>query len=170
MSDSARLFIALWPTPAVREALRESRDAWQWPPSASPVGTERLHMTLHFLGAVPRERVSEVSEGLAVPFTAFELVLGRAQLWPHGLAVLRPVADVPSRLVLLHSVLRVALQRLQLPTEDRPFRPHVTVARRAQAALPPAQLSAVHWRVRGYALVDSQRGPTGGYAVLRRYA
>jgi 2'-5' RNA ligase len=170
MSDNARLFIALWPTPAVRETLCEWRDGWQWPPTASPVGAERLHLTLHFLGAVRRERVSEVSEGLGVPFSAFELVLGRAQLWPHGIAVLRPAAEVPSRLVLLHGLLREALQRLQLPTEERPFRPHVTLARRAHLALAPSGLQPLRWRVRGYALVESQRAPAGGYAVLRRYA
>lgn len=170
-SDSARLFIALWPTPAVRDALREFRDAWQWPPAASPVDAERLHLTLHFLGDVRREQLLEISEGLDVPFTAFDLALGRAQLWPHGLAVLRPTAAAPSRLIVLHGLLRDALQRLRLPIEERPFRPHVTLARRADSALPPSEAVAqLRWRVRSYALVESQAWPAGGYTVLRRYA
>jgi 2'-5' RNA ligase len=50
-----RLFIALWPTPAVRAAVAARRDAVGWPAGAAPVRNERLHMTLHFLGAVAIE-------------------------------------------------------------------------------------------------------------------
>jgi hypothetical protein len=34
---SKRLFIALWPDARVRAALAARRDAWQWPPGATPV-------------------------------------------------------------------------------------------------------------------------------------
>src|SRR4051812_35328226 len=92
---TVRLFVALWPTPQVRVGLRGWRDAFAWPASAAVVAPERLHATLHFIGAVPADRVPAVQAGLAIEPAAFELRFGRAELWPRGLAVLRPLAEPP---------------------------------------------------------------------------
>src|SRR5690348_13471718 len=91
-SDQARLFLALWPDPAVREALRVWREAWTWPRGASPVATSKLHMTLHFLGNQPRERLDALLDGFAVPFSPFSVRLDMAELWHNGIAVLAPAA------------------------------------------------------------------------------
>ena len=167
--DIARLFLALWPGPATREGLVGWRDAWRWPAQAAPVRADKLHMTLHFIGDVPRDRLSDLTQGLDVPFGAFELCFGSASLWPHGLAVLQPEAT-PKPLLQLHAALRDALQRLVLPTEERVFRAHVTLARRAAGASPPADGPALRWRVRGYELMESRLGAAGGYKVVHRYA
>jgi RNA 2',3'-cyclic 3'-phosphodiesterase len=167
--ESARLFLALWPGPATREGLADWRDAWRWPGHAVPVRPEKLHMTLHFIGNMPRDRIAELMQGLAVPFAGFDLSFGRAALWPHGLAVLHPVS-VPTRLLQLHGALREALQRLQLTTEERAFRAHVTLARRAAGAAPPVEGPALRWRVRSYELMESRLGADGGYRVLQLYA
>jgi 2'-5' RNA ligase len=166
--ESARLFLALWPEPAVRDALRAWRDAWEWPRSASPVDTQKLHMTLHFLGNQPRASLPALLEGLAVPFTPFQLSLGQPRLWPHGIAVLEPYA-APESLPELHAALGAALAGLGLEPEARKFRPHVTLARHADKAVAPVQGPPINWDVRGYALVESRPGHGGGYTVLRHY-
>ena len=169
---TSRLFLALWPDEATRSALAQCRDAWAWDAHASPEPTERLHLTLHFLGAVPQPRLPELIDGLRVPFSRFTLQLdraGRRQMrWPNGIAVLTPKA-VPQALLALHAALRVELERLDLAVETRGWRPHVTLARHASgSAAPAAQTSPVNWQVRGYALVESQ-SLTGGYVVLREH-
>lgn len=168
-SDAARLFLALWPGPAARVGLQQWRDMWRWPSGASPVRDDKLHVTLHFIGNVHRDRLSEVTQGLVVSFAGFDMSFGRATLWPHGLAVLQPHAT-PAQLLQLHASLREALQRLDLPTEERVFRPHVTLARRATGATPPADGPALRWRVRGYELMESHLGAAGGYRLVQRYA
>jgi 2'-5' RNA ligase len=70
----------------------------------------------------------------------------------------------------LHDALRQALTRLALPAENRAFRPHITLARHAQAAVPPTQGPALRWQVNAYALVRSWPGKAGGYSVVRHYA
>ena len=90
-----------------------------------PERTERLHLTLHFLGAVPQRRLPELIDGLRVSFSAFSLHLDRAQRWPNGIAVVTPTA-VPQALLALHAALRVGLERLDLATETRCWRPHLT--------------------------------------------
>ena len=133
-----RLFLALWPDPALRRRLVERRDAWAWPKSATPVHADKLHLTLHFLGALPEERLPELLEAFAVPFEPFRLELTHATLWHNGIAVLEP-EHVPPALPALHARLSSALLALGLPPEARSYRPHVTMARRAAGATPPPE-------------------------------
>ena len=166
---TVRLFLALWPDAEVREGLAAWRDAWAWPPGARPVPTERLHLTLHFIGAVAHERMEAVAAALDVPSPGFELDFGRAERWHQGLAVLRPLA-VPPALGALHAALAERLRACALPVETRPFRAHVTMARDAPGAAPPATGPGLRWHVHGHALVESRLGRDAGYAVLRHYA
>lgn len=161
----ARTFIALWPGAAVREQLAAWRDGWHWPRPATPVRSERLHMTLHFIGELVPERIDEAAEALAVPFCPFELRFGRNVLWPHGIAVLEP-DSAPAPLIDLHTTLAGALAALALPVDARPFKPHVTLARRASAAAPATDGPAMRWAVDRYALMRSH---PERYEVVREY-
>jgi 2'-5' RNA ligase len=163
-----RLFLALWPPAPVREQLAQWRDAWSFSAGASPTRTERLHITLHFIGPVAADRMDALATGLACNFEPFTLDFGRAELWPHGIAVLCPDAT-PAPLRQLHGDLADALRKLALPVEERAFRAHVTLARRAQRATVPAAGPSVRWNVEdGYALVQSLPGGQG-YRVLQRF-
>ena len=165
-TSTVRLFIGLFPDSAVRDELAAWRDAWNWPRSATPVRTERLHQTLHFIGDVALERVPELAGALCMPFSRFEMKFGRAVLWPHGVGVLEP-ETVPAPLVELHAALAEVLQRLALPLDERPYRPHVTLARRAAGAVAPHQGPAILWKIDSYALMKSTLGLDGGYTVVR---
>ena len=167
--STTRLFVALWPAPAIRHALRERRDAWDWPRGASPVHPDKLHVTLHFLGGVPTERVPELRRGLAVPFTPFELSFGPPKLWHNGIAVLEPHSE-PPELLQLHASLSEALLALGMQPEARKYRPHVTLARRATSAIVPPESSPLIWKIDGYALVESQPNNGGVYTVLETYS
>jgi 2'-5' RNA ligase len=162
----ARLFLALWPGPAVRGALCGWRDAWSWPRGAAPVATGKLHLTLHFLGDQPGERVPDILAGLAVPFAPFRIDFGTPKVWPHGIAVLEPFSE-PDALVHLHADLATALRARGRGPEARAIPPHVTLARRAGKALPPADWPPLAWEIAGYTLVESRGGT---YTVLKHYA
>jgi 2'-5' RNA ligase len=168
-AGDARLFIALWPDTELRGALGAWCGQWRWGAAAKPVTAERLHLTLHFIGGVPRTRLHALREALSVPFAPFALSLGRPALWPGGIAVLEPEC-VPARLHRLHVALGKALQDLGLPVEARIFRPHLTLARKAGVAQAPALGPRLRWPVRGYALVESLAPAQGGYVVLQAYA
>jgi 2'-5' RNA ligase len=166
--DTTRLFLALWPDPPERRALAAWRDAWRWPRTASPVRDDKLHVTLHFLGNQPSERVPEFVQGFGVPFSHFQLAFGQPKLWPHGVAVLEPHTE-PDELLQLHARLSEALVGLGLTPEERRFRPHVTLARRAAGAGLPDSGPKILWDIRRYALVESRPGNGGGYTVLSYY-
>lgn len=167
---TVRLFLALWPTPPVRRALQDLQARWQWPPAAAVVDPARLHITLHFLGQVPQERVDELRVALAVRVEPHVLALaqGRATVWPGGIAVLE--LQAPPELQALHADLSRALQSLGWPVEERRYRPHVTFARRAQGARVAGEAceEMPEWQVdEGYVLVRSS--PAHGYEVLHAY-
>jgi 2'-5' RNA ligase len=166
--QTTRLFLALWPAPPERHALAAWRDAWHWPHSATPVRDNKLHVTLHFLGNQPSDRVPEFVQGFGVPFSPFHLEFGVPKLWPHGVAVLEPYEE-PDALLQLHARLAQALVGLGLTPEERSFRPHVTLARRAAHAGLPSSGPPILWDIRRYALVESRPGNGGGYTVLQYY-
>lgn len=126
---------------------------------------DRLHLTLHFIGALPASRLDELLPALAVEVTPCDLVLDRIECWPRGLVVWR-ASVLPPPLQRLHRGLARALQALQLPVERRPLRPHVTLARRALLRELPA-VDPLPWPLRGHVLVHSR--PDGRYEVLQRW-
>lgn len=162
----ARLFIGLWPDEAVRDAVDQQAGRWAWTPPARRVPRAKLHLTLHFLGAVPRERLPALERGLAVRCDPFSLRLDHGEVWRNQVAVLCP-RHVPQPLLELHERLRTALGQLELPTaREEPFAPHVTLARQAKGSRPVA-VAPIRWDVRGYALVEST--PDSRYQVLFGY-
>jgi 2'-5' RNA ligase len=160
---SLRLFLALWPAPALLDELLAHAAAWSWPARARRTRPERLHLTLHFLGNVPAERLPDLRSGLDVKWTGCELALDRASVWAGGIAVLE-AAQVPAPLARLHAALADRLRAMEIPLEDRPYRPHVTLARKAHGAEPPC-FAPLRWAAGPrYALV---RSAGGGYETLQ---
>jgi 2'-5' RNA ligase len=159
----SRLLVALWPEAAVRDALAARQRQWRWTPRATVVPADKLHVTLHFLGNVASARVPALKPALRVAFEPFDLSLASASVWPGGIAVFE--TDVPPALQALHARLAQALQGFGLGVESRPYRPHVTLARKAQGS-EPSPLVPLQWAVQGYALVLSAQGR---YQVIERY-
>jgi len=130
------------------------------------VPPERLHLTLHYLGELGEVETASLRARLPGLPEPFLLEFGRAALWPQGIAVLEPLG-VPPGLAALHVALAHALAELGLRTDERPFRPHVTLARHAQGTALPADGPRWAWPVNGYALVHSVSGPPLRYEVLQ---
>jgi 2'-5' RNA ligase len=162
----ARLFVGLWPADDVRQAIEEHAAAWQWPARAVRTRSERLHLTLHFLGQRPAGELPLLRRVLDVGWEGCELELDRCTVWPGGIAVLESSA-VPPALARLHADLASRLAAAGVPLDARPYRPHVTLARKAAGARPPPQCASLRWRAApAYALVQSLPGG-GGYRTLQ---
>lgn len=166
--EAARLFIALWPDQTLQRALHVWCAASLAGARTAPVAAERLHMTLHFLGNVPRAQVPALAQALPLSFAPFELAFSRCERWPRGLLVAVPDA-VPQPLLNLHAALGRTLEELALPQERRTFRPHITMARRSMAPPPPMRPTPLRWPVKGYALMESSAAPHRHYKLLHAY-
>lgn len=164
-AQTQRLFLGLLPDEATQGAIERQRQAWFMPSAALFTKADRLHLTMHFFAEVERSRALELQEALAeVRMEKTHLNLRTPALW--GVAVVRP--DENERLRDLHDRLLQPLRRVGLQAGTK-WTPHVTIARNAKHAVPPAEMPSVDWPVNDFALVWSRFVPTARYEALRRY-
>lgn len=170
-SAPRRLFIGVMASPQVQAAVDAHRGRWSWPVGVRLTPRLDLHLTLHFLGAVDASIEQSLRAALArVPMTPSVLTLSVPGLWAPGIAILHVDADDALRQ--LHADLARVLGDVGLPVETRPWAPHLTLARKAGGAVPPAAAQAMRWAVGDFALVWSRPPPRAGdagYQVLERW-
>lgn len=158
LAPTRRLFIGLLPDPAVRQALLDWRARWQWPSGTALAAPAHVHLTLFFLGDTDEARIHGLEAALSrVAVNPFMLRLGAPEAWHRGLLVLRPQPS--EALEDLHQRMGLALQAAGFAGEGEGWKPHVTLARKAPQALPPADPLDIAWPVRGFALVWSRLPP-----------
>lgn len=169
MANSRRLFLALWPDPAMRAGLSRSAGQAHLACHGRPVSPEQLHLTLAFLGQVPAERLPALvalTQGFACP--ADTLTLDRFGYFSRGGVLwLGSQAPLPE-LTALHHRLWHALADRGFTLPERTFLPHVTLLRHAQpppvGALPTVSLT---WRYDRLRLIESVTTAKGSrYATL----
>lgn len=131
----------------------------------SPVSAENLHLTLLFLGHQPTSQIpllsqqaSQVVEALALP--PFAIRLDRLGLFPKARVAWMAPSQPPERLLQLEAQLRQAVIALGIPVEERPYRPHVTLLRKCQAAT-TAEVSPVELCANALHLYESRSTPDG---------
>ena len=161
-SASQRLFFALWPGAEVQAALAEAGAAALGRRKARRVAADKLHITLAFLGEVD-DRTQACAESVAASLAgrAFDLSLDQLGYWGRrGLLWAGPAATPPA-LSALVADLGAGLEQCGLPQDQRPFRPHVTLARKAPRLPSHQPIPAIHWPVRRFVLVASRLTPQG---------
>ncbi|HML47666.1 MAG TPA: RNA 2',3'-cyclic phosphodiesterase [Clostridia bacterium] len=163
-----RVFYGIQLPQPVREALQEATARVQKQTNGRFVLPRSYHCTLAFVGEVETGRrsvlerilktVAESTPGCDLSLTApgFFGKPGHAVLW-HGLAGAEPLAEASA-------ALRQALRAANLPYDDKPFRPHITLAREARMEACPlalAQARPVSWRAESLTLFESRREAAG---------
>ena len=96
---------------------------------------------------------------------------GTAGALPRGTAGARPPATASARLAdKLSTTLKSRLTAAGFTPDLKPFRAHVTLARKVSHPIPTMDMDAVVWRFTEFALVDSRTGPGGSaYRVLTSF-
>ena len=165
----ARLFFALWPPGDVQRALAASVPAAVLA-RGRPVPAGRIHLPLPFAGPVNDQVqacLEKGADGLRIP--PFELVLDRLGVFRRA-RVLWIGAEAPRPLTELAAGLRAAAAACGLQPEERPFVPHVTLARKIRPGLRLPRPEPVRWVVESFVLVASETLPGGAeYRILRRW-
>ncbi len=165
-----RLFFALWPDDAAREALRAGFGTAVAGAGGRAVPAANLHLTLEFLGPVAEERLADLAAlGGAVALPQEPLVLDRLNWWPRAATLVAAPSAPGAGLLAAQADLRQALNDRGFRVDSRPFRPHVTLARKVTAA-PAATAASVRWPLGELALVESVPAPGGSrYTPLARW-
>lgn len=169
--DAHRLFFAVWPDDAVREALAaavDGVDAFETDGRRTPAA--KYHLTLHFLGAWSMApdavvaRCRAVADG--IDCSGFHLVVDHAGHFAGArVGWLAPSGN--SGLDALWSALAHALDDAGVERRvAESFRPHVTVARGLRAWVDAVPVGPISWPVEDFVLVHSHGGR---YEVVGRW-
>jgi 2'-5' RNA ligase len=141
-----RLFFALLPAPAERAAMHATAQSLVRRTGGRTVAMDDLHLTLCFLGEVSSEKARQLPAAVErIKAPAIHLMLDRADAWPRArvLCLLpSPGAEV-ERTGKLAAALAAASHSIGLEPDDKPFRAHVTLARK----LPAAAIRGAPWPV-----------------------
>ena len=148
------------------------------------VTADRMHLTVRFIGAVDEERLAELRRVLDPPFETPPFALsveGSGAFPPKGppRVLWAGLHQGRQHLLALERELTGRLSTIGIPPEDRPYNPHLTLARvRDPAGLRAAALlDGLHTHTFGHSTIDaitlfesrlSPKGPT--YVALARAA
>lgn len=168
LSRTARIFVGICPSQAIRRALAQYQKAWIWNRRVALVSPTKFHITLYYIGEVERKRLNEIKPALQIAFAPFEFKLDTPELWDGGIAALR-ASKLPEEFLLLYGALTQRIHALGLRVETREMKIHLTLARKARGATCPQQNYEAVWPVRRYVLLESRLNPPGPYKVLQKY-
>jgi RNA 2',3'-cyclic 3'-phosphodiesterase len=167
-----RLFFALWPRAEDRAALARATEAPLAGIAGKAVPIENHHLTLAFLGAVADERVPDVravGQRVAAHLpasTRIDVHLDRLEYWRKAQIVVAE-AEAPAAASALARELKEELVREGFAPDLKPFRAHVTLARKVSRASASLRMKSVHWSFDALALVESRTLPSGSlYSVV----
>lgn len=133
-----RLFFALDLAPAIRHALSGYVDTLRRVPGVRFMPAESYHVTLKFLGET--QKLDAIQQaGAAVRSPGFDISLRDAGFFPNARAprVFWAGIDADERLANLAAALDEAMTRCGFAREERPFRPHLTLARSGSGSPTP---------------------------------
>lgn len=167
----ARLFFALWPPEPVARELMLHAKALRVETGGRVTQRDSIHLTLAFLGEVPVSRLPQLTAPVSVPRVApFAMRIDRLGVWSHnGIGWAGP-GTPPEELLQLQVDVAGWLRDESFLTDPRPFRPHITLVRKANGHWPTAYIPPIEWLVDDFVLVRSRAGTEGSrYEVLQRY-
>jgi RNA 2',3'-cyclic 3'-phosphodiesterase len=173
--QSARLFFALWPTPAMQAGLAAAADhavseAEKADSGVRRVPAENFHLTVAFLGSVPLSRLPEVKAltsrcSLDAPI---ELVLEGIEHWRKSQVLCATASETPPAAVVLAETLKRLLIEQEFSPDLKPFRAHATVARKVRRVTRELKIEPVRWSFDALHLVESRTSPAGSvYTIVR---
>jgi RNA 2',3'-cyclic 3'-phosphodiesterase len=175
-----RTFVAVFPPPAVQEALFQAARDLQANRDFRLVGQEKIHLTLKFLGDVAEDDLDSVKQALkpmresrdpfevsTSDFGAFPTEKKARILWAgieEGQEHLRAMAEEVENL----------LEAASFERENRPYVPHLTLgrARTRRTTLDTTKTSppTLRFTVSGVDLLESAPGKNGvTYSTLATY-
>lgn len=130
-----RLFLGFAPTSIQRQQLLQLQQSLrsQLAPNAKAVTQNNLHLTLAFLGLANPTQVAQLLDGvdkLAKP--KFSVTLDSIAVWHKAQVCCLKGDSISPELALLASQAQDLALKLQLHLSEHPFRPHISLFRKAK--------------------------------------
>ncbi|QWF70855.1 RNA 2',3'-cyclic phosphodiesterase [Methylomonas paludis] len=164
-----RQFFALWPDADLRQQCLQIMQ--NIPISlARPVTPANLHVTLQFLGQVnPDQEQALLAAAETLCISPMSLLFDQLNYWRKPGILCLSSHNYDNQVSILAAQLAAIAQDNGIQLDQQPFRPHITLARKAHAAL-AIEFSPISWIDHGFCLVESCSGNDGVvYKVIQRW-
>ena len=166
----SRLFFALWPDDETRAQINRvsQRFADKNCPLTRPFN---LHITLVFLGEVPPSRQARLIAGIDhIGSNPFSLHLEKIGIWKRSGVLWLAPGKIPAALEHLVEALQRHANQQGISVDNRPYKPHVTLARKMKKTIKTRPSPAIHWPVEHFILAESTPTESGSvYRTLHKW-
>ncbi len=155
LNKMSRLFFALWPDTETRDKFATLNERL---PSecGRKVQRENLHITLSFLGSVEDSVIDELLTSAAeIRGDGFPLVFDQLGWFKRSRVTWLASTTIPDALLNLVKDLNSRLQDAGFKVEDRPYSPHLTLARKAKKPVSNLEFEPIYWNINKFCLVES---------------
>ena len=168
-TSNVRLFFALWPDVASVTTTAALAQQVALKSAGRAVPTANIHLTLAFLGHQPQTSIASIMQAVAgIEEPAFDLGLDRLDYWRKVKVAWLGTDASPPELAALNRRIVASLSDVGIKSDDRPYHPHVTLARKATVPISERLERAIAWRIADFSLVASVPGQSG--STYRRLA
>jgi RNA 2',3'-cyclic 3'-phosphodiesterase len=162
-----RLFFAVFPDSDARRRLAAAAQALVLDTESRRVPSENYHLTLAFIGEVSASLAALEAVGAAQRTPAFTVRFDGYEYWPTPAVVVARASSCPAPLEDLRRGLCADLAQCGVRLDDRPFQPHVTIARKVTQAPVLQAMSEIAWTAHAFQLARSDRSRAGAvYTVV----
>ncbi|QSB00988.1 RNA 2',3'-cyclic phosphodiesterase [Methylomonas sp. EFPC1] len=163
-----RLFFALWPEQNARQQCAALIS--QLNRTGKPVKEANLHVTALFLGRISAEQQAIITrEAGKMPTPLITLNFDRLSFWKKPAVLCLTASQFDQSVSTLNENLARIAKQQGIPIENRLFKPHVTLVKKASSAI-DFDFAPILWQSIGFCLVESCSGPDGvEYRIIQRW-
>ena len=171
MAETERLFFALWPEPQQQHDWADLARGLIPQGCGRLVPAQNLHLTVLYLGEVlPQQRQLMEEVAAAIKLDSFILNLEGLGYWRKPQVLWLGVRETPQALASLVQLLRQGAVDCGIKLDQRPYKPHLTLARKVGREPERLDFPPREWRVGQFVLVRSHLTPAGAeYEVVQRW-
>jgi 2'-5' RNA ligase len=169
VTDFSRLFFALWPDDQTRQKLVRLNKSIETK-GFRPVQPQNVHVTLVFLGNVDAAAELLIIHSVTgISASPFVLMFDQLSYWSRPKVLCLTCSQLVAEVEMLVAALNMEVASFGLQTENRPYQPHITLARHARY-LPDIKVEPIVWRAESFCLVESCSEPGGvNYKVRQEW-
>ena len=165
-----RLFLACWPDQSLQATLYSLARRLQRKHGGRRTPRQNIHLTLLFLGQVHKQKEQEFRDRLrSLDANEFELELDR--VGSFGRCKIKWVGPSiqPNALRTMYSDLRLISNEFGFHTDEKAFRPHITLLRNSHGAA-VQEIKPLSWKVDSYYLIESVQTREGvEYRIVEEF-
>ena len=163
-----KLFFALWPDAAIRQQC--GYVIAKISGNCAPVALKNIHATLLFLGQINQEQETAIiAAATSIPMSSLSLCFDQLSFWKKPGIQCLTCRDFDQEVVILSEQLAAIAKHYAVAVDDRPFKPHITLARKAKQT-EVIEFEPIIWQTQAFCLVESC-SLSGGveYRLLKRW-